>query len=142
MNWKQEAAEKLRKYEQMCLAVENLQAEIRRLERAAQGVGGGSRESGKSVTTREDWLIGNLARRQELEWNLEQTGRWLAVVDRGLTQLPEQDRLLLEGLFVRGKTGAVEDLCDRLGVEKSTLYRRRDEALRRFTLLLYGCTES
>ena len=35
MNWKNEAMEKLRQYDAMCLAADNIPQEIRRLEAAA-----------------------------------------------------------------------------------------------------------
>lgn len=36
----------------------------------------------------------------------------------------------------------MDRLCEELGLEKATVYRRRDAALRHFTLALYGVTES
>ena len=37
--------------------------------------------------------------------------------------------------------GAPERLCKELGVETSSIYRRRDKALRHFTLAYYGIDE-
>lgn len=41
-----------------------------------------------------------------------------------------------------GAKGAAAELCDRLNLEKSAVYDRRDKALRHFTLALYGVTET
>jgi hypothetical protein len=36
----------------------------------------------------------------------------------------------------------LEELCEKMQVEKSSIYRKRDKALERFTLALYGALES
>ena len=46
------------------------------------------------------------------------------------------------GKMGAGKTTFVKAVCEELGVEKAQVYRRRDSALRHFTLCLYGQTES
>jgi len=38
--------------------------------------------------------------------------------------------------------GNVERLCVELYTEQSTVYRRKDVALRKFTIAMYGCLES
>ncbi|MCD7860112.1 MAG: hypothetical protein LUH51_08170 [Firmicutes bacterium] len=38
--------------------------------------------------------------------------------------------------------GNVDRLCGDLACEQSTVYRKRDKALRHFTIALYGLTES
>ncbi len=144
MKWKNEAMDKLRRYDVMRQALRNIPAEIERLEEAAcalQGVttdktpvkGGGSR--------REEALINNLMERQELEIALEQVKRWLCVTDRGLLALKEDERLILQRLYLYPEKGAVDRLCHELGVEQSTIYRKRDQALERFTLAMYGFGE-
>ena len=145
MKWKNEAMEKLRRYDLMRQALRNIPAEIARLQvdactlrgAATDGVsvkGGGSR--------REEALINNLVERQELERTLKQVKRWLATADRGLLALAEDERLVLQRLYLYPEKGAIERLCGELGVEQSTIYRKRDQALERFTLAMYGFGES
>lgn len=145
MQWKNEAMDKLRRYDAMRQALRNLPEEIARLKADASALrganfditpvnGGGSR--------REDALINNLVERQELEQNLKQVRHWLAVTDRGLLALPQDERLVLQRLYLYPEQGAVDRLCMELGVEQSTVYRKRDQALRRFTLALYGFAET
>ncbi|MBE7002627.1 MAG: DUF1492 domain-containing protein [Ruminococcaceae bacterium] len=145
MKWKNEAMEKLRRYDAMRQALRNIPEEIARLKADAYALrsavmdttpvkGGGSR--------REEALINNLVERQELEQNLKQVRRWLAVTDRGLLALSQDERLVLQRLYLYPEQGAMERLCCELGVEQSTIYRKRDEALRRFTLAMYGFAET
>ena len=145
MKWKNEAMDKLRRYDVMRQALRNIPAEIERLQEdayALRGVttdkapvkGGGSR--------REEALINNLVERQELEQTLKQVKRWLHITDRGLLALAEDERLVLQRLYLYPEKGAIERLCSELGVEQSTIYRKRDQALERFTLAMYGFAET
>ena len=145
MNWKNEAMEKLRRYDVMRQAVRNIPEEINRLKQEAEDLrsvnldgvcvkGSGGR--------REDALINNLMKRQELERMLRQVKQWLSVADRGLLALDAEERLVLQRLYLYPQKGAVENLCSELGLEQSSVYRKRDKALQRFTTALYGCSET
>ena len=63
-------------------------------------------------------------------------------VSRGLRevlgQLSDEDRRILEKMYIVPKNGNLEDLCQELGVEKSSVYRRRDKAMARFSVLWRG----
>ena len=145
MNWREEAKEKLRKYSAMRLGVVNIPVEIKRLEVDAKSIrsakidatpmpGGGNR--------REEALLNNIAHRQELTWTLEQAKLWLRITDRALTTLSSEDKQILHMLYIYPQKGNLEQLCTKLNIEKSSTYRRRDKALERFALSLYGTTES
>lgn len=144
MKWKDEAMDKLRRYDAMRQALMNIPQEIKRLKADACAIraasadtvvvkGGGNR--------REDALINNLVERQELEWTLKQVKRWLSVTERGLSALTPDEQLVLQRLYLYPERGALDRLCMELGVEQSTIYRKRDQALHRFTLALYGFPE-
>ena len=144
MNWKAEATEKLQRYDAMRLATINIPEEIRRLEIDAKSIraaradatpvkGGGSK--------REDAILNNIVQRQELSRNLRQAEIWVQVTDRALTALTGEDRLILHRLYLHPERGAMARLSEELGVDPSNIYRRRDRALRRFTLAYYGIEE-
>ena len=144
MNWKAEAKEKLRRYDAMRLATINIPEEVERLELDAQAVrsakmdgdvvnGGGSK--------REDALLNNIIHRQELLWTLEQAQLWLKTTDRALSALSNEEKLILHRLYIYPEIKALERLCAELGMETSSIYRRRDKALRHFTLAYYGIDE-
>lgn len=144
MNWKQEAKEKLRRYDAMRLATINIPQELERLEIDAQSIrsaradsvtvhGGGSK--------REEALLNNIIHRQELAWTLQQAQMWLQSTDRALTGLSNEEKLILHRLYIYPEKGGLERLCKELGIETSSIYRRRDRALKHFTLAFYGIDE-
>lgn len=145
MNWKAEAKEKLRRYDAMRLATINIPEEIERLEIDAKSIrsaktdatpvtGGGNR--------REEAMLNNIIHRQELNWILQQAQIWLKSTDRALTTLTAEEKLILHRLYIYPEKGGLERLCKELGVEVSSIYRRRDKALKHFTLAFYGITDT
>lgn len=145
MEWKTEAMEKLRRYGAMRCAMETIPEELRRL-RAETGAIRGSGADTVHVRggggRREDALINNLMEQQELTHSLRQVQRWVRTVDLGLNALPDDERLILRRLYLYPERGAVEQLCGDLGMEQSSVYRKRDQALHRFTLAMYGFPET
>lgn len=145
MNWKREAADKLKNYEAHKQALECLPKEIRRLESAYTGIRGATTD-GTPVSgggnTREDSMLSNIVHRDELKRRLKEARLWVAQVDKALAVLDDEERLVLDRFYIHRAKGAVEALCESLGLEKSAVYDRRDKALRHFTLALYGVTET
>lgn len=59
----------------------------------------------------------------------------LQVFDNAWCALSEEDRIVLEELYTKcpkDKMAAVYHACDRLGCEQASIYRRKNEALKRF----------
>lgn len=141
MNWRGEAVEKLRKYDAMCRSLQNIPLEVKRLEVDARAIRG-ARTDGTPVkgggSGREDALINNIAHRQELTWALEQAKYWVEITRRGLETLTPEEKLVLQRFYLTPEQGSVQRLCMELGVEQSSIYRKRDKALRKFALALYG----
>lgn len=141
MNWKAEVMEKLRKYDAMCQSLQNIPLEVKRLEADARAIRG-ARTDGTPVkgggSRREDVLLNNLAHRQELSWALEQAQFWVEITRRGLDTLTPEEKLVLHRFYLCPERGSVERLCMELGVEQSSIYRKRDKALHKFALALYG----
>lgn len=142
MNWKQEAIEKLKNYEGKRTALENIPEEIYRLELALSGLpkaAGG--ESISQVEDKEQHTC-NLVCREELKRALKQARIWVKTVDRALATLSEEERLVLRRVYICQEKGNVDRLCEELHLEKASVYRRRDAALRQFTIALYGGLET
>ena len=91
---------------------------------------------------REDMMLSNIVHREELARSLEQARKWVSLVDSGLESLSTDEKKILSRFYISPARGNVDALCEELGVEKAQVYRRRDSALRHFTLCLYGQTES
>lgn len=144
MNWKNEAMDRLRKYSAMCLAVDNIPQEIRRLEEAATAIRSARTDGSRvqaSGNRREEILLDNMMSRQELCWQLDQTKGWLTSMNKALSVLTPEEKLVLQRFYIYPEKGSVERLCQELGVENSSAYRKRDKALRRFTIALYGSAD-
>lgn len=145
MNWKSEAVDKLRQYEAKKQSLKSIPEEISRLESVMKSIrsatsdgtpvyGGGS--------GREDMMLSNIVHREELGRALEQAQIWVDLVEAGLEVLSEEDRLILYRFYVHSEMGAANNLAGILNYDVKTIYRRKDAALRRFTICLYGGTES
>lgn len=145
MNWRREAIDKLKNYEVHKLALENLPKEIKRLESAYAGIRSATTD-GTPVSgggnTREDSMLSNIVHRDELKRRLREARLWVAQVDKALAVLDDEERLVLDRFYIHRAKGNVGELCERLNVEQATVYRKRDSALRRFTIALYGVTET
>ena len=140
MNWKAEATEKLQKYSAMQMAVKNLPLEFRRLDEEAKALKAVRTDllPSRAISRREDQLLNNIMCRQELEHELESAKLWIKSTEAALGILLPEERKLLFRLYIRPDPEGIEGLCGQLGVEKSSVYRKREQALRKFTLALYG----
>lgn len=145
MRWDIEATAKLREYTARKAAIVSLPLEIKRLEAdcgrirsaSADGTpvhGGGS--------TREDMLLSNICLREELTKQLADTQAWIEIIDRALAALTDDERLVLDRFYINPAKGNVDRLCEELGIEKATVYRRKESALRKFTIAFYGAVEN
>lgn len=145
MDWRIEAKGMLYDYEARRTALGNIPEEIRRLKLAYEGIrsavtdgtpvrGGGS--------GREDAMLSNIATREKLARNLETSRLWVENVDRALASLTEEERRVLDAMYIHRQRAAAPRLAEELGVEERSVYYRRDRALRRFTIAMYGAVES
>lgn len=145
MNWKTEAVDKLKQYEAKRKSLQNIPMEISRLEsdmvriRSASADGTPVNGGGSG---REDMMLSNIVHRQELERSLEQAKTWVALVDAGLEILSAEERKILDRFYINPAKGTADRLACDFGVDVKTVYKRKDAALRRFTICLYGCCES
>ena len=144
--WKYRAIDKLKDYTAQKASLSNIPEEIARLESEACSIksatadgtpvkGGGS--------GREDRLLSNIVKRGELAMMLDRAKLSVGIVDRGLSVLKDDERRLLDVMYIVQEKGAVNRLMNEYGLqEESSLYRRVNKALIRFTVAMYGATES
>lgn len=144
--WKYKAIDKLKDYTAQQASLENLKEEIARLESEACSIksatsdgtpvkGGGS--------GREDRLLSNIVRREEHKAMLNRAKLAVSMVDRGLSVLSQDEKRLLEVMYITCEKGRVNRLMDELGLaEESSLYKRVNKALQHFTVAMYGATEN
>lgn len=140
MDWKKEAIQKLKGLEGAKSALTSIPEELERIELKMTGIRSASTD-GDPVTggnKREDMLINQIALREELQRRLRENELWISSVERAMSCLTEEDRVVLDRLYIHSTRGATDRLCAELNIEKSTAYYRRDNALRNFTRAYYG----
>lgn len=142
MDWKQEAIDKLKGYDTQRQALEDISQELERLGDAYTGIRAarldGMPRTGSSASSREDAMISNITRRDDLKRKLKEAELWVSIVEGGLSVLDDEEQLALEYCYIHKVKGSINELCYQLNIDTSAVYRRRDQALRRFTLALYG----
>lgn len=144
-NWKISAIEKLKQYEAKRQALEIIPMQIAEIESTMTSIRSGTYvapvSGGKSIG-KENMLLSCIVQKEELQRNLDRVKLWIEFMEKGLSILDEDERLVLDRFFIHPAKGNVDRLCGELFIEQSQVYKRRDKALRKFTLAIYGCTES
>lgn len=142
--WQRNAVEDLKDYNantqfiaSMTERLAALNADLTRIKSALKGaepVLGGT-------STAEDSLISNIDERTRLAENLSIISSKLNAIEGALAILDDEERLILDRFFINRTGNHIDRLCDELCCEKTTVYRKKDEALRHFTKALYGIVE-
>lgn len=144
--WKYKAIDKLKDYTAQKAALQNLPEEIARLESEACSIksatadgtpvkGGGS--------GREDRLLSNIVKREEHKAMLRRAKLAVNMVNRGLEVLSQDERHILDTMYIVREKGHISRLMEEFGLaEESSLYKKANKALLRFTIAMYGATES
>ncbi len=144
--WKYKAIDKLKDYTAQKASLSNIPEEIARLESEAYSIksatGDGTPVKGGG-SGREDRLLSNIVKRGELAMMLDRAKKSVGTTERGLAVLSDDERRLLDRMYIIQEKGAVKRLMDEYGLlEESSLYRRINKALIHFTVAMYGATES
>ena len=146
MDWRAVAVDELKEYNARLRELDTLSVRIAEIGAEMSGIRSSCdvppvsvRGSGSS--SGEDVLISRVDRRDELRRELERLKAWVGFVENALSVLTREERLILERFYVNPAKGNADRLCEELSVEKTALYRRKDAAVRSFTLARYGCTE-
>lgn len=141
IEWKSVAIKELRTYAAVCLSLETLPELIERQKVAinrirtsdpskVSGVGGGD----------NDALLSAIVYRDELELRLKEAKKTISAIDKALGALSQAEFEILDILLIHPRKNGLDKLCESLCVEKTVVYERRNKALEKFTLSLYGRT--
>lgn len=144
MNWGRISIERLKDYNARCVATETIPEQIKTLELQYRSIRSATTEETPvrgGASTREDVLLNNIAKREELKRNLEIAEREIGITNRGLSVLNVQERRVLTMFYIDRPKGYMEALCDEMAYEKSKIYQIKDEALRKFTMAAYGVVQ-
>ena len=73
-----------------------------------------------------------------LNQKLQETGYVLTQLDIGLSTLTDEERLILDKMYIHPARGMTMALCDALQVELCTVYRRRNRAIEKLSRAMPG----
>lgn len=137
------AIQRLKDYDMRKQALINIPEQIKTLEMQFYSIKSGEIDGMPkgSGSKSDDMLIYNIAKRDELAFNLAIAEREVELTERGLEALTDEEKTVLEYFYVQRPYNHISKLMDKLHVSKSELFRRKDLALRKFTMSLYGLIE-
>ena len=145
LNWCIFAVQRLRDYESRKEALENLAEQIAGLEDRFTAIRSATTDStpvqGGNDNRQEQMLIYNIATREELQKNMEIIKKEIAVTEKALNTLTESEKKILTRFYINRSKGYVDRLCEELYISKTELYRQKEDALKKFTMLCYGIVE-
>lgn len=136
------AIDDLRKYEKMRHSLVSIREKQAALDLQSGVIRSSFRDSepvsGSGSSGAEDRLISNIVERERLDGNYQAVEKLVAQIDAALAMLDDQERLVLERFYINRCPGYIDRLCQELGYERAQVYRKKDAALYKFTVALYG----
>ena len=145
MDWRKISIERLKDYENRKTSLISIPEQLETLELEFTSIRAattdGQEIKGGGGSKREDSLINNIVKRDELKRNLKIVRNEVAVTERGLKGLTADEEKILNKFYINRVRGHVELLCEELNFEKSRVYAIKEDALKKFTLACYGIIE-
>lgn len=142
MNWKIEATDKLKQYEAKRQALVIIPLEIAQIESTMAGIRSARTDTvsikSSGINSNENKLLSCIVRKEELQHNYEQASLWVEAVKTALDVLNDNERKILDRMYIQQEKYAADRLGEDLFVDIKTVYKWKDEALRKFTIALYG----
>ena len=146
IDWKYSAREKLRDYSLQKNAIETIPLEIDTLRMKVESIKATDYSTDRvkgGEGGREDQLLANIQKRGELTRMLDRAKIQVQLAEDALAVLTEDERRLLELMYIHPAKGKLERIMDEFGLaDVRSVYKRLDKALERFTVAYYGATES
>ena len=139
--WKTQAMNELEMHEARKASIENITDQLRELESELTSIrspgadsvsvrGGGGAKDGR--------YLNNIVARDVLMANLKAARRSVRAVEKALSVLDEEEQELLLRFFIKPEKEAVFDFADKFGIDRKTVYYRRESALKKFTIAMYN----
>ena len=145
MNWQKVSIERLRAYEARLSSLTLIPEQIKALELGFTSIRSARADAtavrGGEGNKREEALIDNIVMREELANNLKIAEREIEITERGLAELTDEQRTILEMFYIDRPRGHIEKLCEELYLEKSRVYTLKEDALKKFTIACYGVAD-
>lgn len=139
--WKKQAMNDLEMYEARKQALINIPDQIRELEEKLTSIRSQTADS-VSVKggggSRDDAYLNNIVARDQLQANLEEARRAVSRVTGALSVLNQEEKEILERFYMRPEKGVAFNMADEMGIDRKTVYHRKDAALKKFAAAMYN----
>lgn len=93
--------------------------------------------NGLAAEAVEDIQLFRIMMKRELEWALIQAKQRVAEVEKALNMLDPAERIVLDKLYIQPEAISISRLSKEMCMAVSTMYRKRDVALRKFAIAMY-----
>lgn len=144
MDWKNESMWELRHLEARRKSVVDSKEQVRMIENQMTGLRSATSDAtpvSGGGSGREDMLLNLIAEKDAIAATATVVESQIKAVDRALADISEEERHILDMCFVRFRVGNINRLCEELQCEAATVYRRRDAALKEYTIRRRGMLE-
>ena len=144
MNWFREAENDLRRYRSLSESLKNIPEQLECLKEKRQS----ARSSWSDrtpvqggVSRSEEEQINTIVKADRLKNNYRAVKRLVNLMDSALLNLTEDERYILEVAYIDSRRDAIGIICEKYNVERTKAYTMRNQALKEFTLKMYGIVD-
>lgn len=144
MDWKKEAIRDLRQHGYRQASIKNMEDKIAALESQKNSVKAVMTDTDPimgGMSTQEDRWINLVCEQERLRYAKEAAGKLVDIVEGALDKLTPTERKVLDRFYIHFTRGHVERLMGELCCEQAQVYREKDRALHKFTIVMYGIPE-
>lgn len=140
--WEKLMIERLRTIEIKKQSYESTCTRLLQIKEEAQKMNGpvlsSTPVSGGKYNREEERRLNNLALQEELEINIKQLRTDIRLHERNWAKLDKKEQLVLHYFFVDRPHNYIDQLMLQLHCERATVYRIKDDAMYKLTMLTYG----
>lgn len=141
MNYKKWLIEDLQTLERLRFSIGQMTSELETLEAeftAIKATNFDKMPKGSGENPQEEKLLTNIAKRDELSANLKATVLHVEDMDKLIGALPDDERRIIERMFIKREKYAADSLSEELGYEIAHIYRLKNQALTHMAQLRHG----
>lgn len=141
MDWRNESVWELRHLEAKRASISDIREELRVLEQRMTAIRSATSDStpfSGGGSGREDQLLTWITEKDALEATLAVAEMQVDMIDRALGSMTKEDLEILDLCYIHEKIGNINKLCEVLCCDVSTVYRKRNRAIRDYTIRRRG----
>lgn len=139
MDWKKNTIEEIKNYSYLRIKCVRLREKLEELESKSKTIHGVKLSHQKIKSSAQSQKILNqLIEREELYHMLNATRNKVKKLERAFKKLDPNERSILDKFYISRQDLTLAQMCSHFSVERSTLYRMKDSALKKLALNLFG----